>query len=572
MKRNTISVSIFLLMAMLFALLPTQVEAGPLMDDSPPPPPVSVQDTELNPSLTAGDDHTCKIDVYNNVVCYGRNDSGQATPPVGKFRQVSAGNAHTCGVQMDGTVACWGLDTSGQATPPAGTFLQVSAGDDFTCGLKSDSTVECWGVGAQGQLNYPSTTHRFDQISAGGYHACARKQNGDVMCWGRPDEGQKDIPADTKFRQVSAGWKHTCGVTSAGNVVCWGFNSDSQAEDPDGSFYQVSSGDLHNCGIRSDGLVQCWGDNTFGQSNAAEGSFMQVSAGGKHTCGFKADQNETFICWGDNTYGQTAPPTITGDTGVGSVKLTYVVNAVTKSVTSDAYGNYTISVPRDWTGTVTPSKTGITYFIPANRTYTNLNVDRVDQNYQGYVKKIFRSTGAYDGHIVETSETSNLGGSYNATLGTIYVGDDATDKQYKAILSFETSAIPDNASIKSALLKVKRAAVVGVDPFTTHSSMVADIIQGPFSGNYLLESIDFEALANRNAGVIFTNTLVSGFYQKYVITAAFPYINRSGVTQFRLRFQTDDDDDNLADYLKLYSGNATTVADRPMLVVDYYIP
>jgi hypothetical protein len=32
-------------------------------------------------------------------------------------------------------------------------------------------------------------------------------------------------------------------------------------------------------------------------------------------------------------------------------------------------------------------------------------------------------------------------------------------------------------------------------------------------------------------------------------------INKTGTTQFRLRFQKDDNDDLAADYLKFYSGN-----------------
>ena len=45
----------------------------------------------------------------------------------------------------------------------------------------------------------------------------------------------------------------------------------------------------------------------------------------------------------------------------------------------------------------------------------------------------------------------------------------------------------------------------------------------------------------------------------------------SGLTQIRLRFKLDDDGNRAADYLKLYSGNATA-ASRPQLSVTYYMP
>jgi hypothetical protein len=57
-----------------------------------------------------------------------------------------------------------------------------------------------------------------------------------------------------------------------------------------------------------------------------------------------------------------------------------------------------------------------------------------------------------------------------------------------------------------------------------------------------------------------------------LLTTAYPYINKTGTTQFRLRFKLDDDNDNTADYMKFFSGNYGTVNDRPVLVIQYYVP
>jgi len=43
------------------------------------------------------------------------------------------------------------------------------------------------------------------------------------------------------------------------------------------------------------------------------------------------------------------------------------------------------------------------------------------------------------------------------------------------------------------------------------------------------------------------------------------------LTHFRLRFTKDDNNDFGADYLKIFSGNALE-ADRPQLIIEYYIP
>jgi hypothetical protein len=51
-----------------------------------------------------------------------------------------------------------------------------------------------------------------------------------------------------------------------------------------------------------------------------------------------------------------------------------------------------------------------------------------------------------------------------------------------------------------------------------------------------------------------------------------PYVNLVGPTQFCLSFRLGDNDDQGSDYLKFFSGNYNVVADRPQLIVKYYLP
>jgi hypothetical protein len=55
-------------------------------------------------------------------------------------------------------------------------------------------------------------------------------------------------------------------------------------------------------------------------------------------------------------------------------------------------------------------------------------------------------------------------------------------------------------------------------------------------------------------------------------TTSFPNINLTGTTQFRLRFQKDDNDDLGADYMKFFSGNYATASARPTLIIEYTVP
>ena len=63
-----------------------------------------------------------------------------------------------------------------------------------------------------------------------------------------------------------------------------------------------------------------------------------------------------------------------------------------------------------------------------------------------------------------------------------------------------------------------------------------------------------------------------GWYARAMPAANWIYINKLGLTQFRLRFTLDDNNDNIADYLRFYSGNVATASNRPVLIVRYYLP
>ncbi len=52
----------------------------------------------------------------------------------------------------------------------------------------------------------------------------------------------------------------------------------------------------------------------------------------------------------------------------------------------------------------------------------------------------------------------------------------------------------------------------------------------------------------------------------------FGYVNKTGVTQLRLRFATDDNNNHIADYLAFYAGDSATAGYRPVLVAKYSLP
>ncbi len=78
----------------------------------------------------------------------------------------------------------------------------------------------------------------------------------------------------------------------------------------------------------------------------------------------------------------TATPityTLSGNAGVAGATLSYT-DGSPKTATADGGGNYSFTVSYNWSGTVTPSKTGYT-FSPVNNVYSNVLADQTGQDY-----------------------------------------------------------------------------------------------------------------------------------------------------------------------------------------------
>jgi len=183
-----------------------------------------------------------------------------------------------------------------------------------------------------------------------------------------------------------------------------------------------------------------------------------------------------------------------------------------------------------------------------------------------------QSTGANDGWLLESSETSGLGGTLNSTATTLLVGDNSEDKQYRSVLSFSTGSLPDAAIITSARIKVCSAGVVGTNPFTTHGGLVVDIRKPYFGSAVSLQTADFKSASSLGQAGTFGTTPSAGCYTATLSPPAYLYLNLTGTTQFRLRFLNDDNDDLSSDYIKFYSGDYPTSSLRPVLMLRYYVP
>lgn len=179
-----------------------------------------------------------------------------------------------------------------------------------------------------------------------------------------------------------------------------------------------------------------------------------------------------------------------------------------------------------------------------------------------------------DGWLLESSENSNSASMLNSAAKTIRLGDDASKKQYRSILSFKTSPLPDNAIITSVTLRIKKESATGSgDPLNILQGFMVDIKPG-IIGAPSLETSDFQATTNGTYGP-FKPALANSVYS-IDLTSGKDKINKLvtgyGLTQIRLRFKLDDNNDAIANTMSLSSGNADSQANRPQLWITYIIP
>jgi hypothetical protein len=191
---------------------------------------------------------------------------------------------------------------------------------------------------------------------------------------------------------------------------------------------------------------------------------------------------------------------------------------------------------------------------------------------------VFRSSGAQDGWILESRERSSLGGRLNTAARVFRLGDDAARRQYRAILSFNTGDLPDNALLTRVMLVLRRQSVApsGSNPFGIFKGLMIDVRTGFFGLDPALDVADFQAADPAFTAGPFRLSPVRGSYTLTLPAAAFPFLNASssdgGLTQLRLRFNLDDNNNGVANFISLFSGNSGNVSYQPALLVTYYLP
>ena len=317
---------------------------------------------------------------------------------------------------------------------------------------------------------------------------------------------------------------------------------------------------------------------TYNPSTATWTQSTLITGRSQHTTVFLPSKFQILIAGGYGGASELSSTQLFGPmfsirgTAPAGAKLSYS-DGVAKYVLANASGVYALPVIKGWSGRVSVSKAGVPSFRPAYYDYSNVIADVTGKNYLPNVLFTAYSNAAYDGQILELTETSNKGGIANSIATYFALGDDIKDREYRAILSFDTNALPNTAKILSASIRMVRAGGTGINPFTRVGNTLYIDIRKPYYGLGLkLEPVDFSAAANLNAAGSVSATPVGGYYYGKLSSLGLAQINLLGNTQMRLRYRYDDNDNLRADWISFYSGNITTPAYKPLLSIVYYIP
>ena len=179
------------------------------------------------------------------------------------------------------------------------------------------------------------------------------------------------------------------------------------------------------------------------------------------------------------------------------------------------------------------------------------------------------SDGDPAGSIRESRPRSSAGGALNSLGSTLLVGDDSSNRQHRAILSFDTAALPDTATITRVTLKLRLEGNTWVgDPLIRLRGFMADLKTGSF-GEPALSWADFGSAPDQTLGP-FQPAARKGWYALN-LTEGMAAVDKTGLLQIRLRFKRQDDGDAQADNVRLFSGDSGAAA-RPRLLVRYDAP
>ena len=171
-----------------------------------------------------------------------------------------------------------------------------------------------------------------------------------------------------------------------------------------------------------------------------------------------------------------------------------------------------------------------------------------------------------DGSIRELGQRANKGGRKSVHGSALTVGDDGRNRASRAILSFDTTSIPESATLTGARIHLTQVSQWGHLPWATHGPCAVFLLPEGAGTSSELDSEDWSA-SGIFAGWVPPPAWDGAQVAISLEPEALSAIRRDENTQFIVRFIQQDDGDQHTDQVRFASGDHPLPAWRPQLVV-----
>ena len=468
----------------------------------------------------------------------------------------------------------WGAGIDLSSSSPAPTMVisnSTITGNSITTGNQPGAGIYC-GLGSSGSLTMNNVTisgNSNTSVNGGaGFYGTNRChiRNSILADNSSPNSGGSSADCANAFDSLDYNIIGELTNCTIGGTTTHNISGESALLSP----LADNGGATLTMALQSGSPALDAGDNSTCASSDQRGAHRPLdgSDSGTETCdigAYEASQNSATVISGDSPDASDvdSPVSVQAQVSCGSAVATGAIHFSSGSDSCDA----TLA-----SGTA-----------QCNLTFTSSGSKTITANYNGDLScnsssattshtvnavAELTSQATKDGSILEKRDKKGKGGAINSQSAAMVIGDNKLNKQSRGILSFDTSAIPSDATLISAQITLTRQNITAHDPFAALKGLFIDMRSGYFGKKDALESADFSADgATKNITEI-SNTPSSGVYTVSLPDSALALINRSGATQFRLRFKSASNRNNSAENVTFYTGNASD-DNKPTLTLRY---
>ncbi|HET6636633.1 MAG TPA: PHB depolymerase family esterase, partial [Streptomyces sp.] len=153
---------------------------------------------------------------------------------------------------------------------------------------------------------------------------------------------------------------------------------------------------------------------------------------------------------------------------------------------------------------------------------------------------VFRGDDAHDGYVKAAADGSGASvGTLESSYG-LAIGRGADGRLNRTVLSFDTSALPDDATVTGAHLTVRRSYGSG-DPWNDPAGnrLLVDVRRGCFGGSCTVGPDDWAAAPTAAAAAAVPRLMSGTADSSDFASAGLAAVNPTGTTQVKLRFAQD---------------------------------